>query len=154
VSTYYAGAKALGHDVAGVIYDVISKPTLRPLKATPVESRKYTKAGTLYAAQRAEDEVPEQYALRLVEAIAANPDRYYQRGTVVRLDHEETAAALDLSEICRQITAARAFSLRNPDACLRFGRPCDYFNVCCGTASLDDETRFKRVSNVHQELDL
>jgi hypothetical protein len=43
VSTYFDGAASLGLDVAGCIYDVIGKPGIRPLQATPVEARKYTK---------------------------------------------------------------------------------------------------------------
>jgi hypothetical protein len=41
-SNYLAGAKAIGFDVREVLYDVVAKPDLRPLKATPLESRKYT----------------------------------------------------------------------------------------------------------------
>jgi len=44
ISTYCVGGKALGYDVAGFVYDVIAKPGLKPLKATPPESRKYTKS--------------------------------------------------------------------------------------------------------------
>lgn len=41
VSLYIAGAKAAGYDVEDCIYDVIRKPGIRPLKATPVEERKF-----------------------------------------------------------------------------------------------------------------
>jgi hypothetical protein len=41
-SGYIRGAELLGHQVAGVLYDVIAKVKLRPLKATPVEDRQYT----------------------------------------------------------------------------------------------------------------
>lgn len=43
ISTYVDGAKALGHDVEGVIYDVLRRPTLEPYRATPEANRKYTK---------------------------------------------------------------------------------------------------------------
>jgi|GEM_PF-1241617 len=43
VSNYYDGARALGMPPDGVLYDVIRKPRIKPLKATPVEARKYTK---------------------------------------------------------------------------------------------------------------
>ena len=43
VSNYLRGAKSLGHDVEGCIYDVARRPLLRPFLATPVENRKYTK---------------------------------------------------------------------------------------------------------------
>lgn len=44
VSIYIDGAASFGYDVAGCLYDVISKPGLKPLRATPVEEREYTKA--------------------------------------------------------------------------------------------------------------
>ena len=154
VSTYYAGAKALGHEVDHCVYDVIRKPALRPLRATPEESRKYNKDGRLHAAQRAEDEAPEEYEARLTEEVAANPDRYYQRGQVVRLESEEHEARLDAWQLARAIRESEIQGAhpRNPDACMRYGRICSYFDVCCGTASLDDEGRFVRVEHVHQEL--
>lgn len=154
VSTYYAGAKALGREVEGCVYDVIRKPAIRPLRATPEESRKYTKDGRLYANQRAEDETVEEYEARLTEEVGAHPDRYYQRGEVVRLEAEEREAQLDawqISRAMRNADKAQAFP-RNADACERYGRMCEFFPVCSGTASLDDTDRFARVDNVHQEL--
>jgi hypothetical protein len=41
-STYHVGARALGFDVACAVFDVIRKPGQIPLRATPVENRKYT----------------------------------------------------------------------------------------------------------------
>lgn len=42
VSIYLSGARASGFDVVDCIYSVIRKPGIKPLKATPEESRKYT----------------------------------------------------------------------------------------------------------------
>lgn len=154
VSTYYAGARAHGVDPQRCIYDVVRKPQLRPLKATPEESRKYTKDGRLYAAQRDRDETAEEYELRLAEDICGNPDKYYQRGEVVRLEAEEREAQLDAWQLARAMRDGELAGSypRNPDSCLRYGRTCAYFDVCTGTASLDDEQRFERVDNVHPEL--
>ena len=41
---YIEGARSLGFPVRGVIYDVIRRPTLSPLTATPEDARTYTKA--------------------------------------------------------------------------------------------------------------
>lgn len=154
VSTYYAGARALGHEVDGCLYDVIRKPALRPLKATPVESRKYTKDGRLYAAQRESDETPAEYELRLAEEVCANPDKYYQRGEVVRLEAEEREAQLDAWQLTRAMREDELAGRhpRNADACQRYGRVCPFFDFCCGTARLEDTSRFERVDNVHPEL--
>jgi hypothetical protein len=43
ISIYLDGARTLGYDVAGCIYDVIARPAQKPKKATPIERREYTK---------------------------------------------------------------------------------------------------------------
>jgi len=154
VSMYFRGARSLGFDVAGCEYDVLSKPKLRPFKATPIESRKYKTTGELYANQRADDETPEQFGVRVMEEIAGNADRYYQRGIVVRLDAEERDAAFDVwqtTRVMREAELAQRYP-RNPESCMRWGRACDYFPVCTGAGSLDDASEYRHVDNVHEEL--
>lgn len=150
ISLYYDGARSLGHEVVGCLYDVIGKPTLRPLKATPVESRKYTKEGKLYANQRDVDETADEYEARLLEAIAEDPDRYYQRAIVVRLDGELDDSRLDAWQTARLLR--EPYRPRNPDACMQFGHACAYLPVCSGEARLDDQTRFRLLPDVHPEL--
>jgi len=154
ISTYYAGAKALGYDVAGCVYDVLTRPAQRPLKATPVDARKFTKQGRLYANQRDTDETVEQFELRLLEAIATEPDHYYHRGTVVRLQAEEREAAFDVWQMARLIREADLAGRhpRNVDSCIRYSRACVFLPVCTGTASLDDTTLYRRAERTHEEL--
>lgn len=155
VSTYFDGAAArLGAPIDGCIYDVLVKPCIRPLRATPPESRKYTKDGRLYATQREADETPDEYRARLIEKIAASPDEFYVRAEVVRLDGEMDDHRRDTWELGRELresVLAGRFP-RNPDACVRYGRTCEFFGVCTGEARLDDPAAFTRVENVHGEL--
>lgn len=155
ISTYYAGANAIGHDVEGCLYDVIAKPGIRPLKATPIESRKYVaKTGLLYANQREADETPAEFHARLLADIASDPNGYFQRGVVVRLAGEIAEAAADAwmtAQIIRD-AARTGRAPRNPDACSRYGRTCQFFDVCTGTASLDDAAQFVKLTAVHPEL--
>ncbi len=174
ISTYFAGGKASGYDIAECIYDVLGKPGLRPGQVPLTDEfgvkivldasgeRVRTQRGQWrqtgdsaqgYALQT-RDETPDEFRARLTEHVAENPDRYYQRGSVVRLEQEEADAAHDAWATARLIRDADLAGRwpRNPDACVRFGRTCTFFDVCTGTASLDDATRFKRVAHVHQEL--
>jgi len=154
VSTYMVGARALGHDVAGCIYDVIGKPRIKPLLATPPDARKYTKAGTLYANQREVDETADEYRARLREEIATNPERYYQRGEVVRTDEDERDAAYDTWATARSIREAELAQRwpRNPESCVKWGRRCEFFDCCCHAADLEDTTRFRKAEKQHEEL--
>jgi hypothetical protein len=154
VSIYYEGARSLGFDVEGCLYDVLAKPALRPYKATPPESRKYTKDGRLYATQRDRDETPEEYRARLIDAIAEDPTGYYQRGEVVRLESEMADALHDVWQLAKQIRESELAKRypRNPDSCASYGRTCPYFAACCGEASLDDSSLFRRSEAAHAEL--
>lgn len=175
VSTYYAGAKALGHEVDHCVYDVLRKPALRPSQVPLVDEdgvkivlsldgeRVRTKDGKKWRQTgdaelgyvlQTRPETPEEYEARLAEEIATNPTRYYQRGQVVRLEADERDAQLDAWQLTRAMREAEIAGRypRNADACERYGRMCPYFDVCAGTASLEDPSRFEEVEHVHQEL--
>jgi hypothetical protein len=155
ISIYMVGARALGYEPRGVLYDVIRKPGVQPLRATPVESRRYTKQGALYAAQRDRDETPAEYKQRVLADIGEQPDRYYQRGFVVRTEDDERDAAFDAwatASLMREAQRAERFP-RNVDGCVRFGSACSYFAVCCGEASIDDDARYRTAARKHEELE-
>lgn len=190
ISTYLQGARSLGFDPDGILYDVARRPTLRPYKATPVEERKYVEpksrackeckkkspapgphiedgitcvdgrivtdpGGRLYANQRETDETPEEFAERIRADIASDPDKYYQRGFVMRIGDEERDAAYDSWVHARQIREAQLAHRwpRNVDACERYGVTCDFWPVCLGESSIDDDTRYRTAESAHEELD-
>ncbi len=159
---YQAAARSIGFDVSGCIYDVIVKPAIRPLSATPLEARKYTKptkkepGSRLYAGQRDTDETVEEFSDRLFALIAEAPDRFFRRSSpIVRLASDVEDEAFDRWQIGRSIRDAQLANRwpRNTDACERYRRLCSYFSICSRAGSLDDETRFRKVNNVHEELD-
>lgn len=134
-SNYLAATGAEGN-----LYDVVKKPTIRPLKATPVESRKHTKDGKLYAAQREQDETTEEYEIRWGAQIAEKPDAFYVRGEVVRTADELAEAQRDRWDLGRQVAEGVRLNRfpRNTTACFPLaGSPCPFASVCAGEASLD-----------------
>lgn len=139
VSGYFLGADALGFRAEACLYDVLGKPALRPLKANQ---------------RRKVDETPAEYRERCIEAIAAEPGSYFVRGEVVRLSSEMEEACFDdwqTAQMMRESERLGRFP-RNPDACMKWGRACDFFDVCAGEASIDDFTRFRRSEHVSPEL--
>lgn len=139
VSTYYVGARALGHEPRGVLYDVLRKPGLRPLQANK---------------QRAVAETPDEFYVRCAAAIAEAPDSYYRRAAVVRLEAEEREAAGDAWATAGTIREHRRLKIapRNPDACFKYSRECEYLAVCCGERSIDDELWYRTAERKHEEL--
>ena len=160
LSTYMVGARSLGFSPTRIIYDVLGRPGQRPQEATPVESRKYTQptkkepVPRLYANQRETDETPEEFRLRIREAIAAEPDAFYKRANVVRLEYEELEAAKDVWYVAESIKLGWAMQRfpRNPDHCCQIGRLWPYLAVCAGWGELGDPFKFRRVENAHEEL--
>jgi hypothetical protein len=138
VSLYYQGARGLGYPPVGCLYDVLGKPAIRPLKATPPDARKYTKAGVLYANQRDRDETPEEFGARCLNAIAESPDNYFQRGRVVRLESEEREFAHDIWAVAHQIRDCQRSGVwpKRTRSCKKLGGGlCGYFDLCAGLAT-------------------
>lgn len=139
VSIYLEGAKSLGHDPVGVLYDVLGRPAIRPLQKTKT---------------RAAPETPEEYRARLIADMNEAPGLYFQRGDVVRLEAEMNEALCDIWQLGQELHEAELAGRapRNPDACIRFGRTCPFWEVCTGGASLDDTSRFIHIDTPHPEL--
>jgi hypothetical protein len=155
VSVYYEGAKALGFEVEGCVYDVLAKFKERPKLATPVEKRKYTKEGKLYSGQRDTDETSEEFRARLAASIMENPDAFFARVEVVRTEDElrESQSDTHVTALMIRECARLERAPRNPDACFLYHRICDFHPVCSGCGSLNDETSYQRLVNVHPELE-
>lgn len=159
VSIYFGGCRELGHEPVGCLYDVLVRPDQRLLKATPIELRKYTKAtakepSRLYSNQREADETLGEFRERLGALIAANPESYFGRAEVVRLESEIEASWQDVTETALQIRAGSqsGISPRNPGACHLYNRPCEFMSACDGTTSLDDVEKFRKTEKRHEEL--
>ena len=67
---------------------------------------------------------------------------------------EELDAAHDAWQIGRAIRESQLADRwpRNPDACIAYGRTCEYWPLCTRTASQDDQTLYRIEANVHTEL--
>lgn len=155
VSTYYAGARSIGFDPRFVLYDVLSKPSQEPRKATPVADRKYRKTdGALYAKQRENDETPAEYRDRILADVREDPNGYYARAEVIRTESELLEHAWDVWQTTKSLHETRLSGRhsRNPDACWSYHRACDYWSVCTGSASISDDYLFRTSKSAHEEL--
>jgi hypothetical protein len=161
ISLYLEAAETLGYPVAGVIYDVLGKPKLKPYQATPVDKRQYTQptkkepVPRLYANQRDRDETAEEFGDRVLQAIMEKPDAYYQRQKIVRLQSERFESAMDTWHTASAIRESRRLKVfpRNPDSCFQYFRECDFYPICSGLTTADDPLMYKREERAHEELD-
>lgn len=100
---------------AKIVYDVIRKPALR----------------------QKQNETADQFVARCIEAMAKEPERYFQRATVVRLESEDEAFARDVVSIDR-LRRGKDHP-RNPASCFAYGTRCGYFDTCWGAVPLSDD---------------
>jgi hypothetical protein len=155
LSIYVIAACKLGYDIKTVLYDVTRRPALRPLKATPEESRKFTKDGKLYANQRENDETPEEFAARVSTAITEKPDHYFARIEIARLDQDLEDCAGEIWQQQQAIREAQKSGrwYKNPASCFDFGRSCEFLPICSGCGLNGGvPPGFKKVDDVHPEL--
>jgi hypothetical protein len=110
--------------------------------------------GRLHANQHEADETPGEYRLRIRAHIELNPERYFARGPIVRLERDEEEHARDIWQTAAMIRLSENSGSfpRNPGACERFHRLCEYFEVCSGNTSIDDDSRFRTAEHAHEEL--
>lgn len=140
VSNYHVGARVLGFDVDGCLYDVIRKPKQRPLQVNK---------------KNKSDETPDEYFTRIVSVLAEMPEGYFRRGEIVRLADEERDAARNSWLTGAQIHESRRLAAwpMNADACHKYGRDCDYRPLCERTSTPADGTKFRRAERAHEELE-
>lgn len=165
VSSYMLVRWLRGEKLKGTLYDVVRKPTIRP-KAIPKKSKEgigdqaEMLHGTYYGMMHClpidslpENETPSLYSLRLQRDCIDNPDRYYQRRVINRLDSEVAEYAQELWELATVIREARnrQACYRNSVACVQYSTPCQYLSLCSGADTPDSDNWQSRP--VHAELD-
>lgn len=172
LSLYIPALRTMGYDPIGAIYDVLYKPQQKPSnialtdadgtkivhdaagnRVRTKDGKKWRETGGDGLTLQTRPETPEEYGARCLAAIIEDPDRYYGRDKVVRLEADEREAALDVWNTASQMREARRLKMypRNPDSCIQWSRECDYLNVCSGLADINDPFLF-RLEEEHVEL--
>lgn len=165
VSKYMLLAWQSGDKLDGALYDVIRKPAIRPKRLAKADLAEISARGTYcgFEVERAEyeavlrgqgEETPYLYALRVARETLTEPDAYFQRRTIPRLDSDVVDYATELWAIADEIRLARLSGrhFRNSSACLEWGRACEYLGLCSGYDD-PDSGNWTRAANVHEELD-
>jgi hypothetical protein len=156
ISGYWVAAEAMGETPDTVLYDVIRKPTIKRLLATPPDKLKRTKNGKLYANQREVDMTPDEFGLRLLSDIYERPDFYYQRQEIPRLVADIESFRHELWQTQKMIRHCQLneYWFKNVSA---WTCPfCEFKDLCYQSVyPIGDATPagFVRLENVHPELD-
>lgn len=156
LSIYLIAARELGYAIDTILYDVTRRPSLRPLKATPPEVRKYTKDGRLYATQRETDETPEEFAVRVSTYLSENAEASFARIEIARTDDELRDCRREVwaQQLVLREAQRSGCWYRNPESCVSAtGTTCEYLPICQFN-DLDVRTPlgFRRAEDAHEEL--
>jgi hypothetical protein len=153
VSLYYLALSDNGHQVGHVLLDAVRAPRLERLKATPVERRQfYVKAGPWgnpgdpKPGTRLVEETVEEFSARVREMILDNPNAFYARRALYRVDIELSRVRADLwqqGQLMKHAIDAGLFPRNMPDACFKYNRECPYLPVCKGEVDITDERVYK-----------
>jgi len=174
ISLYVISALQQGHDVSGVLYDVIRKPTIRPrqvplldedgLKVVVDEQtgerivnkdgkpRQSPGPGMKLAAR---PESPEEYGSRLLGDIEERPDYYYQRREVPRLEDDLGECRLECWQQAKLLSDCRRWGRWFRNVGRNTCSFCEYANLCLQSITVDPEVPpdgFEIVSDVNPEL--
>lgn len=129
ISTYiYAAQKMFGIDVAGVIYRVIKKPSIRPTKKESIA----------------------QYCQRLEQDYQERPDFYFYEGQFYRSQEDLEQFEKELWAFTKEYLYQRSKNIhyKNASRCLDWGK-CEYMPICTGQA---DWELFYEKKEIHEEL--
>jgi len=150
---YDMAMRSLGYDVTGIVYDIVQKPSIRRLKATPEAKRKYKKDGELIARHRAVDESDEEYMVRLSAWYADHPEAFH-REPVLHTQSQLDDMARDVLGVMSLINhyAEQDFWPRSLTSCYAYNRACEFVPYCqSGRNPLVRESHY-RVDEIHPEL--
>ncbi len=164
VSGYVLAIWQQGEKLEGTLYDVIRKPGIRPKQIVAAMRKGIINAGTYYGfpvsdptrfavASTMIDENAELFELRLYAEVSGDPDRYFARRAIHRMDSQVLEHARELWQTTDEIRLARAENrhYRNSGACMQWGRPCDFLGICSGHDTPESD-RWKKRDGVHSEL--
>ena len=165
ISGYIIAAREMGYPVETVLYDVTRKPKRTPYKATPLETRKYTKDGVLYKNQHESDESHQDYAQRIYEAVTGtdektgepNITKYFRREEIARIQSDLDEHQHDVWSMQKMIRAAQLTGRfpRNTSACKNWYGRCPYFDICTLGVEVDPMNPpdgFEILDTPHPEL--
>ena len=153
-----------GTKADSAVWDVMRKPLIKPKKLKPADAKAATSLReycnrpvsqeSVDAVVRDGRETAEMYEARVAwECTQEEPDRYFQRRQVPRLDSELLEYARELWEHSQEILHARSTDrhARNSGACMLYNAPCKFLGICSGYDTPDSD-KWVRKPQVHVEL--
>lgn len=160
ISHYILGARMAGIQVeSSVLYDVIRRPQYKP-KNIPVLDEKgekivrYDETGERVFKKNGDprksagegmslevrSETPTEFGFRVYTEMNADPEKYFCRREIPRLDADLTEYQFELWQQQKLLAECinNGYFYRNTSACIRYQKPCQYFDLCTQGIEVED----------------
>ena len=141
-----------GVPLRGIIWDVVKKPTTKPIKISNAV-RSNTRTTGHYLGEPVSDETVEDlldierenmemYQIRLLKGILEGRDKYFKRKSIALTTDELEQYNNSLWQVSEDMTSTMKRSEKtgitpyNPSGCMMYNTPCQYLGIC----SHHDET--------------
>lgn len=165
INAYHMAQFLMEEELEQTIYDVIHKPRIKPRKIVKLAADEINDGSycgiTLKDPEEVEAgqvETPALYEARLFADILMKPQKYYLRyGGIRRTQRQcvDTFAMLNgvAEDIINCHREGRWF--QNSSACSKYGMPCEYMSLCCGTDEpSSDKWKQRKGSDISGEYNL
>ena len=152
-----------GLEVERIVWDVARKPRHSPRRISTADCKQLVATCEWFGSPVTADSVEwaieslqenaELFECRLYKELKDNTHKYFQRRSVPRGGEDLLDFAGDLWETGQRLLKTRktARKLKNPSACLQYGRPCQFLGICSGH-DRPDSARWQVKKDVHVEL--
>jgi hypothetical protein len=153
-----------GNKVDAAVWDVLRKPGISPRILSKADAKEVLATGKYFDYELDKDdkdmfaeesrETAPMYAARLArDSSEERPEWYFQRRQVPRLDAEVRDYMQEVWGHGQDILVARSNNRwpRNSGACMLYGTPCKFLNVCSGYDTIDSPN-WSTKAWVHPEL--
>ena len=157
-----------GIPLRGIVWDVVKKPTTKPLKLTQAVRNNAMSTG-LYLGETLSDQTfssltvlerenMEMYSIRLIKDILEKRDKYFQRKPIALTTDELEQynvslwqASDDMARTMKRTEKSGATPY-NPSGCMMYNTPCQYLGICSNHDTVDGPS-WESGGDVHPELD-
>lgn len=156
---YQLACHQAGMKLAGCVWDVIRKPSIRPKKldkkaVAEIGFGTYCGISLDRDCEHLEAEDAYLYGLRVLSECREQPDRYFARRSVPRSQREMLEYSRDLWGTTRllqqSISKDEFYRTGATHSCMSYGQRCEYLDLCSGFSRPDSGQYIERLA--HQEL--
>ena len=177
ISLYWLAANHNGYNIDTVLYDVIKKPTIKPLLIPKLDKEKKKQVVDINTGERilnkdgsvkqsvnnketqamiTRPETPEEFGQRYLEQIYEDPDRFLIRKEIPRLRCDLDEYKYDMYQTAQQLRFNNNKKCwPRKDSLCRGRYVCQYLDLCCNGFDINSNEvpqGYVTVDDVHPEL--